>query len=192
MGKKKSVQHVQQSMGQMISKAALAQLGPSIERYVEAAVQDLGSQLATQQASTLQTLFSRMVVLEGIVIEKLGYSKDDLSRKVAELEDEKEGLLLRDGPVEANDVVRLQISTKTKDQDAYQGTSRLKVYDVGAGNTLGTELEPAIIGMALSEEKEVEFGKDKQMLAKIKIDRISYRKPAPKQETPDATNPPQA
>jgi len=172
MGNKKQ-QHLQQSMGNMVSKAALAQMGPAIERYVQALVQNLGSQVATQTASTMETLFSRIVVLESIIMEKYGLTKEDLATKVSNLEDEKEGLKQVEGGVEKNDIVRLEIKTKAKDQTEYQGSSLLKVYKTGSGETLGEELETPILGMKAGETKTVEFGKDKQMVAEISINRIS-------------------
>lgn len=188
MGKKKSApsksQHIQESMGQMVSNAALNKLGPQIEQTIKAYIQQLGNQLAVQQASTLETLFARVVVLESIVMEKLGYAPDDLTAKVAGIEDDKEGLDKINGPVELGDVVRLEIKTKTQDQPEFQGSSRLKIYQTGSGQTIGQELETAVVGMSPGETKEVTFGKDGLLTASIKIDRVS-RKPE-EQEAPNA------
>lgn len=170
MGKKK--QHLQQSMGQMVSNAAMAKLGPHIQNYVDNRVRALGMQLATQQASTLETLFSRIVVLESIIMEKYSLTEDDLSNKVADLEDSKQGLTKVD-QVEKGDTARLEISTKSKDQEDFQGSSRLKLSNVGSGENLGQELEDALIGMKTGETKLIEFGEDKLMQAKVRMDRIS-------------------
>ena len=173
MGKKKGQNHVQQSMGQLVSKAALAQMGPAIERFVRGQIQSLGSQLAMQQASTLETLFSRLTVLEAIMVEKLGYTKESLAVKVSEMEDEKEGLTLVNGPAEKGDVVRIEAKTRTSDQTEYQGSSRLKIPNIGSGENLGPELEGAVLGMVAGETKTLEFGKDKQMVAEITVNRVS-------------------
>lgn len=173
MGKKKSSQqHLQQSVGSLVSKAALSQMGPQIESMVRHYVEQLGENLAVQQASTLETLFSRVVVLESIVIEKLGYTAEQLTTLVADLQDEKEGLQAVE-TAELNDVVRIEVSTKTKDQTEFQGTSRMKVYKTGSGQTLGPELESCLIGMKTGETKEVSFGKDAQMTAKITLNKAS-------------------
>lgn len=177
MGKKKSQQHLQQSMGNLVSRAALAQMGPSIENYVQQVVRQLGSQLAVQQASTLETIFARVVVLETIIMEKFDYTSEDLARLVADNEDQKENLVTAES-VEVGDVTRLEISTKTKDQEDYQGTSRLKVYNTGSGESIGEELEKALIGMKSGETKEVQFGKDQEMSAKITMERVSRKVPA--------------
>lgn len=176
MGKKKSNSQprLQQSLGNLVSKAALAQLGPQIEDMVISHVQHLGQQISMQQASTLQTLFSRVVVLEQIVMDKLGLTSEDLTGMVADLEDSKEGLAKAES-VESGDVVRLEISTKTKDQTEYQGSSRLKVSQIGSGQTLGNELEGATLGMKAGETKEINFGKDGGMVAKLTVDRVSRR-----------------
>lgn len=190
MGKKKSAQHVQQSMGQLVSRAALTQMGPEIEQLVRAYVQNLGSQLAVQSASTLETLFARVVVLESIVIEKLGFTAEDLTNKVADIEDEKQGLLKVDA-VELNDVVRVEIRTKTKDQPDYQGSSRLKISQTGTGQTIGQELEGALLGMKTGETKEVQFGQDQGMTAELKLNRVSRRPATPAPQGEVSENQPQ-
>lgn len=172
MGKKKSQNHVQQSMGNMVSRAALAQLGPQIGEMIQAGIRQLGSQLATQQASTLETLFSRIRVLEEIAVTKLGYTKEALAEMVADIEDTAENLTKAE-TIENGDVVRLEVSTRAKDQTEFQGSSRLKISKTGSGETIGAELETALVGMKAGETKELEFGADKQMVAKFVINRVS-------------------
>ena len=52
MGKKKQ-QHVQQSMSQLVSQAALSQLKPHIDFQVKTEITRLGNKLARQQLDTL-------------------------------------------------------------------------------------------------------------------------------------------
>lgn len=179
MGKKKGgkQQHLQQSLGQMVSKAALAQLGPHIAEYVDTEVKRLGSKLARQSASTYETLFSRLVVAERILMEKHGYTAEDLAERVSNLEDEKDNLTKVD-QVEKGDTVRIAVKTKTNDQTDYQGTSKLKVQNIGSGVTLGEELESAILGMKTGEVKTITFGQDKALTAEITLSRVS-RGPKP-------------
>jgi hypothetical protein len=176
--KKQSAPKPQQSFQQMVSEAssnaALNKIMPEVEKMVRAYVQQLGQNLAMQQASTLETLFARVVVLESIVMEKLGYSTDDLTEMVAKTEDEKEGLIAVE-EAQLGDVVRLEVRTKTKDQEEFQGSSRLKIYQTGSGQTLGPEMESAILGMKAGETKEVSFGQDQQLLAKITVNRCSRK-----------------
>lgn len=185
MGNKKGQQRLQQSMGNMVSRAALAQLGPHIEQTVVDYVNQLGSNLSTQTASTLESMFSRIVVLETILIEKMGYTKEDLANKVADIEDQNQGLKKTESSVEKNDVVRLEIKTKMKEQTEYQGTSKLRISQIGSGQTLGLELESAIIGMKSGETKEVEFGQNKEMLAQITLNRVSRSE---KKQAAEASN----
>jgi len=185
MGNKKGQQRLQQSMGNMVSRAALAQLGPHIEQMVVDYVNQLGSNLSTQTASTLESMFSRIVVLETILIEKMGYTKEDLANKVADIEDQNQGLKKTESSVEKNDVVRLEIKTKMKEQTEYQGTSKLRISQIGSGQTLGLELESAIIGMKSGETKEVEFGQNKEMLAQITLNRVSRSE---KKQAAEASN----
>lgn len=188
MGKKRTSQdHVQQSMGQLVSKAALAQMGPEIERMVFQYTQQAANQIAQQQASTLETMFARIVVLEQLAIEK-GITQVELTERVADLQDRQEGLV-KASKVETGDVVRLSVSTKRKDQENYQGTSKYRIYETGTGQSIGKEMEAALIGMEAGTEKEIEFGQDNLMMAKLSVDRISR---APKVVAEEVANADQA
>lgn len=168
MGKKKSSQHADKSFGNMVSKAALTQMAPEIQQMVDG----LGSRLAAQIASTLENQHARLVVLEKLAMERFNLTKDDLSNKISDFEDEKEGLVTA-SQVELGDVVRLEIKTRTEDQAEFQGSSRLKVYNTGSGDTLGGELEAAVLGMTPGQAKETKFGQDGKLVAQIRVDRIS-------------------
>lgn len=170
MGNKRS--HIQNSMSHLVSRAALTKLGPDIEEMVTDKIKSLGSQLAKHQASTTETLFSRIVILEKIIMERFGLTTQDLANKVADQEDEREGLKAVDN-VGPGDVVRLLIKTKTKDQDQFQGESRIKMYSAGSGNSLGSDLEGQIIGMNVGETKTILFGEDQEMVAEVYVNRVS-------------------
>lgn len=171
--KQKSVRP-QNSFQQLVSNVAMDKMIPQVEEMVQAYTERLGEQLALQQASTLEMLYTRLVVLEAIVIDKLGYTAQDLTDKVADLEDLKEGYERSDS-VNLGDMVRVEISTKTKDQEDFQGSSRLKISNVGSGQSYGEELESSIVGMASGETKEVFFGEDQQLVAKITLNRVSKK-----------------
>lgn len=172
MGNKKAQARVQQSMGNMISKAALTQLGPEIAQMINNGLQQVASQLAQEQLSTLATLFVRIRVLEEIIVEKLGYTQDQLAQRVSDLEDGAEGLKAAD-VVQTDDVVRIEVKTKTKDQTEFQGSTRLKISDLGSGQGIGKELEAKLVGMKVGEVKETEFGQG--MVAELTINRISRK-----------------
>ncbi len=176
MGKKKNQQsirpHVQQSMAQMVSNAAIARLKDHFDQTIKQSVQRLGSQVATQTAGTLEMMFSRIIVLEKILMEKYDYTEEDLAIKVADVEDEREGLTVVD-LVELGDVVRTEIRTKKKDQEEFDGSSKKKIYDTGTGKTFGKEIEETLLGMKVGETKTVEIGKNKELIVELSVGRIS-------------------
>lgn len=181
MGKKKTVKtnkqvHQTQSFGSMVSRAALCQLGPEISRMIN----DMGDQISAKQISTLEMLYTRIVVLEKVLIDKLGITQDELTLRVSDVEDERDGLA-KAGDVVIGDTTRVEIQTKTKDQEKYQGTTRMKIQNTGSGNTLGKEIEEQIIGMKTGEVKVVEFGQNKELLAQITLNKSS--RPIPKEES---------
>lgn len=141
--------------------------------YIDAEINSVGQQLANQQKNLLENLYIRNRALEEIAMEKFDdVTKESLANRIAVIEDEVVGLEKVD-EVKEGDRVRMEISTKAKDQEEYQGTSKMMVDQTGTGRTLGKELEGALLGMKTGEEKELDFGKDKTMVAKLKIDRVS-------------------
>ncbi len=171
MGNKKTTNgntHQTQSFGQMVSKAALTQLLPNIEQMVS----NLGSRLATQQARTYELVFSRILVLEKIVMEKFKITEVDLANKFADVEDER-SKLIKVEEITSGDTVRLEIKTKPTTDLEYHGETRLKIQNIGTGANLGTELETATLGMKTGETKEVVFGQNGENVASIFINRVS-------------------
>lgn len=173
MGKKRNAsnggQHASASFGQMVSKAALAQMQPQIQQMVN----QLGQRIAMQSARTLEMQFSRIVVLEKILMEKYGYTDTELASKFSDVEDTREGRVATTNGVTEKDLVRLSIQTKLKVDKDFQGISKMKLYNTGKGDTLGTELEASVLGMKAGETKELEFGQNNELIAKIYIDRVS-------------------
>lgn len=138
----------------------------------------LASRIMQEQQSSLHDIYSRLTTLESLCCEKFGITEDDLAILVAETEDKSMGLEEAD-VVENGDLVRLEVSTRTKEQEEFQGTSKTKLNNAGSGQTFGAEIEEAILGMKKDETKEIEFGKDKGMVAKLTVQRVSR---APKKE----------
>jgi hypothetical protein len=176
MGKKKSSNpqnHQTQSFGQMVSKAALSQMLPQIEDIVRHNINQLGNNLARQSADTIEHLHSRIITLEAIIMDRGIATKEELGEKIASLEDAKNGTIKVDGAAAQGDSVRVTLETKTKDQEDYQGKSMVRIDNVGTGNTFGPELESAILGMVAPSTKEVNFGQDGQLSARISLNRVS-------------------
>jgi hypothetical protein len=177
--------HPQRSFEQIVADATLSRLGG----YIDGQIQQLGQALSGRLQQSFTKLFTRLVAVEELLMEKTGLTKDDFTTRVAVIEDRSEGFTQVDADVaaELGDRVRLEIRTKTADQTEYQGSSRMLVDNAGSGNTLGAELESAVVGMKAGETKEVLFGKDNSLSASITISRISRQpQPQPTAETAEA------
>lgn len=162
--------HPQKSFDQMVAETTLQKFRP----YIDQQLQGVAGALAQQQQQQFENVYLRQTVLEQIVEEKLGITKEELANRVASVQDESLGLVpVKD--VAEGDRVRIEIKTKTKDQEEFQGESRLLVDNVGSGNTLGPELEKPLVGMTTGESKEIAFGKEKAMTALVTINRVSRR-----------------
>lgn len=186
MGKKKQ-QHAAQSFGNMVNKAAVAQLLPQINQIINGNMQQLAQRLVIQQVNTFNMLTLRIVALEKLLIEKTLLTQDDLIAKVTDLEDEQEGLTVVED-LQAGDTARIGVRVKQPNEtDFSKNNSKLKVSNVGTGNTLGKEIEDKILGMKLGEVRQVEASKEGAVV-EITLNRSS--RPA-KQEAPAAAAAPQ-
>ena len=168
--------HPQQSFKQQISDASLAKLKPFIGQQVQL----LGLQLQQEQQSTLRMLYTRLITVEKVIMDKLDITQDQFTDLVADEEDSSSGLKKVD-VVKEGDLVRLEVSTKAADQKEFQGTSKMIVENCGLEPmTMGPEIESNLIGLKVGETKEIKFGKDDKMLAKVVINRVSRRPTPPK------------
>lgn len=164
--------HPTRSFEQLVADATLSKLGG----YIDDEIHELGQSLLIRQQQAMSNLLTRLVAVEEILTEKLGMTKDDLSNRVAAVQDRFEGFNeVTDRAVETGDRVRLEIATRTADQSEYQGSSRLQIENAGSGQTLGSEIEGAVVGMKTGETKEITFGKDASLAAKITVNRISAK-----------------
>lgn len=179
MGKKKSQQqHVSQSMGQMVSRAALAQLGPDIQQMAEQLVNNLGQRLALKQAETTQLMFTRIVSIEESLIDKGVVTKEDLQNKVADIEDRRDNAVKADDGLTVGDTARIEVRTKDVSAKEFEsGVTKLKVTNTGSGDTLGEDVENGMVGMKTGDVKVVTFAEGK-LNAEIKLSRLS--RPVPK------------
>lgn len=168
MGKKKQ-QHQVDSFGGMVSKAAIAQLGPAIDEVIAQRSQKLQDAFDSQ--------FIRMVALERLLVTKNICTREELLELGFDVQDERSGLV----PGERSsigDTVLLKFETKTAEQTEYQGGTVLRAMNLGFGQTFGNEIEIALIGMAKGESREMQVGQNKEIAARITMNRISTR-PAP-------------
>ena len=179
MGKRKNQenqpQHATQSFQQLVASATLAKFSG----YIDQQIQGLSRALLQRQAQAQEKLMVRIMSLEEIVMElNPAITKETLADRVATIQDRHEDFeaVSAEGVVELGDRIRLELSTRTADQTAFQGASRLQIDGAGTGQTVGAELESAMLGMKAGETKEVKFGKDESLLASITVNRVS-RKP---------------
>jgi bacillopeptidase F (M6 metalloprotease family) len=169
----------QSSFKELVAEAAQNAVKP----YLNQQIQQLGIALQNQQNETLRALYTRVVTLEKLAQKHFNLTEDQLANLVAETEDAAQGLTSAES-IEEGDLVRLEISTKTKEDNEYTGTSRLIVENVGLEPlTLGPEIEPQLIGLKTGDEKVLNFGQDGTMEAKVVVNRVSR---AIKQENVDA------
>jgi len=178
MSKRKKQIHPQNSFQDLVAQATLARLGG----YIDQEIQGLGQALLQRQQQSLQNVLIRLISIEELAMEKYGLTKDDLAARAASIQDRMEGFTDVEA-VEVGDRVRLEIKTKTADQTEFQGSSRLLVDNAGTGNTLGKEIEGALVGMKTGETKEIKFGKDQSLTASLYVNRVSRQ---PKVEAPAA------
>lgn len=166
--------HATRSFEQMVADATSTRL----KEYIQDQIRGLAQGLMARQQQGFANSALRTVAIEELLMDKLGVTKDDLANKVAVVQDRSEGFDPVDGAVELGDRTRLEIRTKTSEQTEYAGTSRLLVDNTGSGNTLGKELEAAVLGMKVGETREVLFGKDNSLQASITVQKVS-RQPKP-------------
>jgi hypothetical protein len=172
------------SFEELVSNATTARYKGLIKQEID----QLGQELAGQQADTLTKIYTRLVVLEKIVIEKLGVTQEDMASRIADAEDAPYGLQVVD-TAEKGDRVRVQFAGKPATDAEYTKTSNTMINNIGSGGTFGKEIEDAIVGMKTDETKEITVGEaEKAFNVKITVNRISRQpKPAtpelPKEET---------
>lgn len=162
--------HPQKSFQDYIADATLAKLGG----YIDDQIKQLGQNLLQRQTIKNNNLMLRIMCTEELIMEmNPSITKEILADRVASIQDRLEGFETTEGAAQLGDRVRIELKTRTTDQTEFQGSSRLQVDDLGQGNTLGKELESAVLGMSAGEVKETKFGKDGGLVASISLNRIS-------------------
>lgn len=135
----------------------------------------LFDQYKKEQTDNFQGLYERLTALEKLVLEKTNTSDEDYAERVVDVQDNFYSLAKVSDAAVLGDVLRVEVSTKAKDQEEYQGKSRFMIQSLGSGRAIGVQLEEALVGMNIGETKELEFGVDNSMVAKITVNRISRR-----------------
>ncbi len=171
MSKKRNQPHQTASFQQLVAQTSLNRMKP----YIEQLVSNESENIKNSINQTLRTMFSRIVVMERVLMEKFGYSQEDLANLVSSVEDEHEGLTEVTDEVKLNDVVRFEIKTKTVDAEEYQGSSRMRTTKTGTGESLGKEIEGQILGMKKGETKDFQINPKKDVTVRVTINKVSRR-----------------
>lgn len=155
-------------------QVASATLG-KFQGYIDQQIITVTQAVARELNQQLVALYERHTVLENIVTDKLNITQEELALMVADFQDEKDGYISapETNLCKESDRVRILIKTKTKDQDEFQGQSKMLIDNCGSGNTIGKELESGIIGMKVGDSKELPFGDG--MVAFIELIKISIK-----------------
>lgn len=163
--------HPQKSFQELVAEATLSKFG----QYIDDQVNALGQVVLQRQTQTANRIMTRLICLEELAIElNPSITKDSLAERVSAIEDRHDGYeSIGAEVVKEGDRVRIEIKTRTADQAEFQGSSRMMVDNIGAGFTLGKELEGAILGMKSGEVKDLKFGKDESLVASIALNRAS-------------------
>lgn len=167
--KELSTSKPKQSFEQMVSEASLSKLKP----FIRQEVLTVSKNLVQEQMGNFQVIFERLTALEKLVMEKTGVSDEEYVERVTDIQDEFAQVKKLSRAAKAGDTLRVEVSTKKKDQEEFQGTSRMMIVNLGAGSSIGKELEASLVGLKSGEEKLIEFGQDNSLVAKIIVNRVS-------------------
>lgn len=177
--------HATQSFTQMVGKANQEALKPFIQEQVINAVRIIQANLARQQLEALAGVQTRIVVLEKIVKEKLGYTEEQLADMILQVEDEATGHTENTSGAVEGDLVRMRVAGKPASEEKYGPETKLSVHHLAKEPTqTHLDLEKGIIGMKKGETREIEVqfpqkdeqGNEKEALKyafKVTLDRAS-------------------
>ena len=180
-----------QSFENFVSEAMVARMKGYVDQQVYGAMQPFVSR-QIQAAELLSAMGDRLNVIEQIVKEKLGVTAEDLATRLALAQDEKQGYKPVEGAVEPNDRVRLEVKTKKATAENWTSTNRMMVDATGSGQTLGPQLEKALIGLLAGETREVIVGSDDNAVqVSMLVNKISRRPrpPAPQPQEAQSAEP---
>jgi len=179
-------QRVGTTLKKMVGEVSLAEVRPFLQKQLQA----MQFQLQADMRNTLRSLYVRLVTLEEIALEKFDVDKDVYVDLVADTEDKADGLeKITEGTVKSGDRARIVISTKTKDQKEFQEGTKMVLENCGVEPfSIGSELEPTVCGMAIGETRETGFGEDKNMVAKITVERVARAKKETETKDEDKDN----
>lgn len=179
MGKKRG--NVQAALQQQITRMQIKAMEPHITQVMEDMAQQIQQKLAQQQLSYVADANVRIHLLEQIVCDKLGYTRDQLSEMILDNEDDVLNLRKLDREVQKGDHCRVNIAIKGMEpaegekESSYGKESLYIVKDVmteGCKHILNIPaLSEGLLGLKTGESREIELIENKA-IAKVTIQRV--------------------
>jgi hypothetical protein len=177
---KKNKTHPTQSFAQMVSNSNVKSLEPVVQQMVEQQSQKVAQVLSSQLIDALAGVQTRLMVLERVTIEKLGISKEDLGRRILEVEDEATGHKETD-TIERGDLVRVTLRATKEGMVGTPPPTPVILRHVGeplnqeAPYQSYRELEEALIGKKTGDvvDVQVQVPTAGEYTFNVVIDRVS-------------------
>lgn len=193
MGRKRG--DAQRAMQTQVTNIQIKALKPYVNEQVQTAAQQMQRKLAQQQLTYVADSNARLYLLEDIVCEKLGYTRDVLSEMILVREDEILKLAKVDRPAQKGDYLRVEFFAKNLETpeggtpQEYQKEGQLFIVkdlmEEGSQHIHNmVVLSEALIGMKQGEEKEEII--EKKVSVKLKVSRISERTEPKNEVEPNA------
>lgn len=158
--------HPQKSFKDYVAEAAINYCKPFMTGKL--------NEMAHRHLQSEEVIFTRLMVLEELLLEQFpSVTQDELAFRAARVQDRAQGFEVVDGVVEKGDRVRLEVSIKKTEDAEFEPGHKFLLHDAGSGATLGPELEKAMLGMSKDEVKQMTFGTENAMEARITINMIS-------------------
>lgn len=183
MGKKKgdTQQAYQNMMNNQVLSSMKAQLKPFVVDMVNEAATTVQQNLAKQQLSYVADANTRLFLLEGIVCEKLGYTREQLSEMILDNEDKALEIIQVNRAAQKGDHLRVGVSTKVLNADAgqvpaaFSDENRFNVKNLLEDDSASIfnlpVLSEALLGMSKDETKEVTL-EEHNAVVKLRVHRI--------------------
>ena len=187
MGKKKGFKggNAQQALQNQVTRMQIKALEPYVQQQVQIAASQIQQTLARQQLSYVADSTLRIGVLEDIVCDKLGYTKESLAELTLTREDKAMDLVKVDREAQKGDFLRVEFFAKQTEtpegQDPPEYKKEGQIFFVKDLLQEGSKaihdqvvLSEALLGMKVGEEKE-EILEEHKVSVKLKISRISEK-----------------
>jgi hypothetical protein len=155
------VAHQSKSFEQLVGQANREALKPYIDEVMQDASQQILQRLAQAQMQMAAPIQVRLTVLEKIVMEKLGETKESLAERVLQVEDEATGHVKVEDGAQVGDQLRTIGWVKVEEQENYNAPMELTIHSLGKSPRPEVpfqtykELEEGLVGIKAGETREI-------------------------------------